>query len=239
MSKDAASMILADDHFATIIKAVSNGRNVYRNIRNAIEFLLSGNMAGIFCVLYTTLMSMPLPFAPVHLLFINLLTDSLPAIAIGMEQPEGELLDQPPRDPGQGILTKRFLRDILIQGGLIAVCTMYAYRTGLRQGGAAVASTMAFASLTVARLFHGFNCRSSHSIFHLGLTSNLYTVMAFEAGVLLMGGVLFAPALQRLFAVSDLSAGQLAVVGACAFLPTVVLQAWKVLREIRRKRVEI
>ncbi len=239
VSKDAASMILADDHFATIIKAVSNGRNVYRNIRNAIEFLLSGNMAGIFCVLYTTLMSMPLPFAPVHLLFINLLTDSLPAIAIGMEQPEGELLDQPPRDPGQGILTKRFLRDTLIQGGLIAVCTMYAYRTGLRQGGAAVASTMAFASLTVARLFHGFNCRSSHSIFHLGLTSNLYTVMAFEAGVLLMGGVLFAPALQRLFAVSDLSAGQLAVVGACAFLPTVVLQAWKVLREIRRKRVEI
>ncbi len=102
-----------------------------------------------------------------------------------------------------------------------------------------MASTMAFASLTVARLFHGFNCRSSHSIFHLGLTSNLYTVMAFEAGVLLMGGVLFAPALQRLFAVSDLSAGQLAVVGACAFLPTVVLQAWKVLREIRRKRVEI
>ncbi len=235
VSKDAASMILADDHFATIIKAVSNGRNVYRNIRNAIEFLLSGNMAGIFCVLYTTLMSMPLPFAPVHLLFINLLTDSLPAIAIGMEQPEGELLDQPPRDPGQGILTRRFLRDILIQGGLIAVCTMYAYQTGLRQGDAAIASTMAFASLTVARLFHGFNCRSSHSIFRLGLTSNLYTVMAFEAGVLLMGGVLFVPALQRLFAVSDLSMGQLAVVGACAFLPTVVLQGWKVLREMRRK----
>ena len=123
---------------------------------------------------------------------------------------------------------------------MIAVCTMYAYRTGLRQGGAAVASTMAFASLTVARLFHGFNCRSSHSIFHLGLTSNLYTVMAFEAGVLLMGGVLFAPALQRLFAVSDFKCrGSWRLVGACAFLPTVVLQAWKVLREIRRKRVEI
>jgi len=235
VSKDAASMILADDNFATIIKAVSNGRNVYRNIRNAIEFLLSGNMAGIFCVLYTTIMSLPLPFAPVHLLFINLLTDSLPAIAIGMEQPEGELLDQPPRNPKQGILTKRFLRDILVQGGLIAVCTMYAYRTGLVQGNGAVASTMAFASLTLARLFHGFNCRSSHSIFHLGLTSNLYTVMAFEAGVLLLGAVLFAPGLQVLFAVSDLGAGQLAVVGICAFLPTVVLQAWKVLREFRRK----
>ena len=94
VSKDAAAMILADDNFATIIKAVANGRNVYRNIRNAIEFLLSGNMAGILCVLYTTMMALPLPFAPVHLLFINLLTDSLPAIAIGMEHPEGELLNQ-------------------------------------------------------------------------------------------------------------------------------------------------
>ncbi len=199
VSKDAASMILADDNFATIIKAVSNGRNVYRNIRNAIEFLLSGNMAGIFCVLYTTLMGLPLPFAPVHLLFINLLTDSLPAIAIGMEHPEGELLDQPPRNPRQGILTRRFLRDILIQGGLIAVCAMYAYHTGLNQGNDALASTMAFAALTLARLFHGFNCRSSHSIFHL-------------------------------------SAGQLAVVGSCAFLPTAALQLWKVLREVRRSR---
>lgn len=236
VSKDAASMILADDNFATIIKAVSNGRNVYRNIRNAIEFLLSGNMAGIFCVLYTTLMGLPLPFAPVHLLFINLLTDSLPAIAIGMEHPEGELLDQPPRNPRQGILTRRFLRDILIQGGLIAVCAMYAYRTGLNQGNDALASTMAFAALTLARLFHGFNCRSSHSIFHLGLFSNLYTVMAFEAGALLLAAVLFAPGLQILFSVSDLSAGQLAVVGSCAFLPTAALQLWKVLREIRRSR---
>lgn len=235
VSKDAAAMILADDHFATIMKAVSNGRNVYRNIRNAIEFLLSGNMAGIFCVLYTTMAALPLPFAPVHLLFINLLTDSLPAIAIGMEQPEGELLNQPPRDPGQGILTKRFLRDILIQGGLIALCTMYAYGTGLSQGSGALASTMAFATLTLARLFHGFNCRSGHSIFYLGLFSNIYTVMAFEAGVLLLAGVLFVPWLQTLFAVSDMSMEQLMTVMICAFVPTVVLQIWKVLRELRRR----
>ena len=85
VSRDAADMILTDDNFATIIKAVANGRNVYRNIKNAIGFLLSGNMAGILCVLYTSIKALPLPFAPVHLLFINLLTDSLPAIAIGME----------------------------------------------------------------------------------------------------------------------------------------------------------
>ena len=146
-----------------------------------------------------------------------------------MEPPEGELLSRPPRDPKQGILTPRLLRDILIQGGLIAVCTMYAYRTGLAQGNDALASTMAFSSLTLARLFHGFNCRSSHSVFYLGFTSNLYTVMAFEAGVLLLAAVLFVPGL------SDLSVSQLITVGTCAFLPTVVLQLWKVLREFRRR----
>ena len=97
VSKDAADLILADDNFATIIKAVANGRNVYRNIKNAIGFLLSGNMAGIFCVLYASLFALPMPFLPVHLLFINLVTDSLPALAIGMEPAQEDLLKQPPR----------------------------------------------------------------------------------------------------------------------------------------------
>lgn len=108
VSKDAAAMILTDDNFATIIKAVANGLNVYRNIRHAIQFLLSGNMARIFSVLYTSLFALPVPFAPVHLLFINLLTDSLPAIAIGMEPQEDGLLDQPPRDLEEGILNAGF-----------------------------------------------------------------------------------------------------------------------------------
>ena len=168
VSKDAASMILADDNFATIIKAVANGRNVYRNIKNAIQFLLSGNMAGILSVLYTSIMALPVPFAPVHLLFINLLTDSLPAIAIGMEPAEKDLLSQKPRNPKEGILTKEFMMKLILQGGLIAVCTMTAFHLGLNQGGAAVASTMAFCTLTLAHLFHGFNCRSSHSIFRIG-----------------------------------------------------------------------
>ena len=231
VSKDAASMILADDNFATIIKAVANGRNVYRNIKNAIKFLLSGNMAGILCVLYTSLLALPIPFAPVHLLFINLLTDSLPAIAIGMEQPETGLLEQGPRDPQEGILTKSFLSSLVLQGGLIAACTMMAYRTGLWTGGAAVASTMAFTTLTLARLFHGFNCRSEHSIIALGVGSNLYTVMAFEAGVLLLLAVLFVPRLQILFAVSDLSLRQLLSIVIFALIPTAIIQAWKTIRE--------
>lgn len=231
VSKDAASMILADDNFATIIKAVANGRNVYRNIKNAIKFLLSGNMAGILSVLYTSLMALPIPFAPVHLLFINLLTDSLPAIAIGMEPPEEGLLEQNPRNPREGILTKKFLISVILQGGLIAVCTMMAYRTGLQTGGAAVASTMAFTTLTLARLFHGFNCRSEHSIIELGISSNLYSVMAFEAGVLLLLAVLFVPCLQVLFSVSDLSLRQLLSIVIFAVIPTALIQAWKTTRE--------
>lgn len=231
VSKDAASMILTDDNFATIIKAVANGRNVYRNIRHAIQFLLSGNMAGIFSVLYTSLLALPMPFAPVHLLFINLLTDSLPAIAIGMEPQEPGLLEQPPRDPQEGILTGGFLGRIMIQGGLIAVCTMLAFHVGLETGGAGTASTMAFATLTLARLFHGFNCRSEHSMIRLGFKSNLWSVMAFEAGVLLLAAVLFLPGLQVLFAVADLSLRQLMTVGVFAVIPTVVIQAVKTVRE--------
>lgn len=249
VSKDAAAMILADDNFATIIKAVSNGRNVYRNIKNAIGFLLSGNMAGIFCVLYASLASLPMPFLPVHLLFINLVTDSLPALAIGMEPPEEGLLKQPPRSGKEGILTLNFVKDLLMQGLLIAACTMAAFRMGWESGAGpgmgfgiggglvrtpeAVASTMAFTTLTLARLFHGFNCRSAHSILRLGLGSNLYSVMAFEAGVLLLAAVLFVPGLQTLFAAADLRVYEIAAVMICALIPTILIQAQKMLREGR------
>lgn len=231
VSKDAASMILTDDNFATIIKAVANGRNVYRNIRHAVQFLLSGNMAGIFSVLYTSLFDLPMPFAPVHLLFINLLTDSLPAIAIGMEPQEDGLLRQPPRDPKEGILTREFLLRILLQGGLIAFCTMTAFHLGLETGGAGTASTMAFAALTLARLFHGFNCRSEHSIAKLGFRGNMRSILAFETGVLLLAAVLFLPGLQVLFAVADLNLRQLVSIVALAVIPTVVIQAGKMIRE--------
>jgi len=233
VSKDAASMILADDNFATIIKAVANGRNVYRNIKNAIQFLLSGNMAGILSVLYTSIMALPVPFAPVHLLFINLLTDSLPAIAIGMEPAEKDLLSQKPRNPKEGILTKEFMMKLILQGGLIAVCTMTAFHLGLNQGGAAVASTMAFCTLTLARLFHGFNCRSSHSIFRIGFSGNWYSLGAFLAGVVLLSLVMFVPFLERLFSVAPLTGSQIGLVYLLAVIPTVVIQLTKIVREQR------
>ena len=235
VSKDAAAMILTDDNFATIIKAVANGRNVYRNIKNAIKFLLSGNMAGILAVLYTSLAALPVPFAPVHLLFINLLTDSLPAIAIGMEPSEKDLLAEPPRDPKTGILTKDFMATILLQGALIAVCTMTAFHMGLNAGGAAMASTMAFATLTLARLFHGFNCRSKHNIFKLGFSTNWYSLGAFAVGVLLLGSVLEISFLQRLFSVTPLNGAQLGSVILLAIVPTIAIQIFKIVRDLRKK----
>lgn len=234
VSKDAAAMILTDDNFATIVKAVTNGRNVYANIKNAIKFLLSGNMSGILSVLYTSLFALPIPFQPVHLLFINLLTDSLPAIAIGMEPARENLLNQKPRDPKESIMNRDFMLSLLVQGALIGTFVMTAYHIGLSSGGAALASTMAFATLTLARLFHGFNCRADASIFRLGFRSNKYSVLAFLTGLVLLNAVLFIPAFHSLFLIADLSAANVGMIYLLAFLPTVIIQAYKVIKERRK-----
>ena len=235
VSKDAASMILADDNFATIVKAVVNGRSVYANIKNAIQFLLSGNTAGIFCVLYASLLALPVPFQPVHLLFINLLTDSLPAIAIGMEPARRGLLDQKPRDPKEPILNRSLLSRIGGQGLLIAIVTMIAFYLGYQGGDSVLASTMAFATLTLARLFHGFNCRGDASIFRLKFSTNKYSVMAFFAGVVLLLAVLFIPGLKGLFMVAPaFGVANLGEIVLLAFLPTLVIQIIKVIGDVRR-----
>ena len=240
VSKDAASMILADDNFATIVKAVVNGRGVYTNIKNSINFLLSGNMAGILCVLLTSILGLSVPFAPVHLLFINLLTDSLPAIAIGVEPATGGLLDQKPRDPKEPILTRGLLGKIFAYGAIIAVAVMAAYFIGLRDAGAELAMTMAFSTLTLARLFHGFNCRGLPSIFRIGLTTNKASIGAFFAGVVLLAAVLFIPGLNTLFEVAPFTMKEIGLVVLLAFLPTVVIQIYKVVgdtvRDARRKQ---
>lgn len=233
VSKDAAAMILADDNFATIIKAVANGRNVYRNIKNAILFLLSGNTAGVFSVLYTSIMGLPVPFAPVHLLFINLLTDSLPALAIGMEPADERLLDEKPRDPKTGIMTRDFVMTMIAEGALIALVTMTAYHIGIADS-PAMASTMAFATLTMARLFHGFNCRSKESIFEIGLGSNKYSLYAFAAGVCLLALVIFVPFLHSVFSVENLSATAIGRIIGLSFIPTVIIQLVKLCHKKER-----
>ena len=229
VSKDAAAMILADDNFATIVNAVTNGRGVYENIKNVIGFLLSGNMAGIFCVLYASLMALPAPFAAVHLLFINLLTDSLPAIAIGMEPAGSDLLNRKPRDPKEPLLSGDLVKRIGLQGLLIAVPVMTAFYLGYRTG-TAEAMTMAFATLTLARLFHGFNCREDRSILRMGLSGNPASLAAFGVGVLLLLAVLLIPALHGLFLVADLTLAQLGMILGLAVLPTLCIQITRIAR---------
>lgn len=232
VSKDAASMILADDNFATIVKAVVNGRSVYANIKNAIQFLLSGNTAGIFCVLYASLLALPVPFEPVHLLFINLLTDSMPAIAIGMEPARKGLLKQPPRNPKEPILSQDLLTRIGGQGLLIAIVTMIAFYLGYQNGDAALASTMAFGTLTLARLFHGFNCRGAESIFKLKFSSNVYSIYAFFAGVVLLGLVLVVPPLRSLFMIApSFGLAHMGEIVLLAFIPTLIIQIIKLIAE--------
>lgn len=231
VSKDAAAVVLTDDNFATIVKAVANGRNIYNNIKNSIKFLLSGNTSGIIAVLYATIMALPMPFAAVHLLFINLLTDSLPAIAIGMESSNKDMLKDKPRGRNESILNKDFLGEIVLEGLLIAIATLAAFYIGGPRTTPLTASTMAFATLCLGRLFHGFNCRGKNSIFRLGLFSNKFTLYAFTIGLLLLNAVLFIPFLQNLFEVEALNLVQYGYIYLFAFLPTLIIQIVKIIMD--------
>ena len=229
VSKDAASMILTDDNFATIIKSVTNGRNVYANIKNSIKFLLSGNMSGILSVLYASIAGLVVPFAAVHLLFINLLTDSLPAIAIGVEKSRKDVLKDAPRESNESILTKDFIFEIMLEGFIIGILTMLSFHIGLATGNDDVARTMAFSTLCMARLFHGFNCRGKKSIFKLGFFTNKASWYAFAAGMILLNLVLFVPGLQSLFEIAKLSSAQVGFIYLFAFIPTLIIQTIKVI----------
>lgn len=232
VAKDAAGMVLADDNFATIVRAVKNGRNVYANIKKAIQFLLSGNTAGILTVLYASLMGLPVPFAAVHLLFINLLTDSLPAIALGLEPHSDAVMQEKPRPRQEGILTRPFMASVAVEGVVIAIATIAAFHIGLANGGAQMGSTMAFATLCLSRLFHGFNCKSRRPVL---LTrkfwDNHWLLGAFAVGAVLLGAVLLIPALEPLFQVAQLSMGLVGTIVGLSFGSMLVIQLLKLIRK--------
>ena len=229
VSKDAASMVLTDDNFATIVKAIENGRNVYAHIKDAIQFLLSGNFGGILAVLYASVMALPVPFAPVHLLFINLLTDSLPAIALGLEPHSKKVMEEKPRPMNESILTKPFLTSVGIEGFVIAVMTMIAFTIGYQDKNATLASTMAFATLCLSRLVHGYNCKSKSPIlFKKGFFNNKFLQGAFLIVFVLITLVVTMPFLQTMFKVQTLTMPQLFTVYglALANLPIIQLLKW-------------
>lgn len=226
VSKDAANMILTDDNFSTIVKAVITGRNVYRNIKNSIRYLLSGNFAGILCVLSCSILMLPTPFYPVHLLFMNLITDSLPAIAIGMEASRNDVLKEKPRSSNDSILNKPAFIQIGFEGIVIAISTMIAFMIGLKVN-TLNASTMAFATICLARLLHGFNCRGEQKIYKLGFFSNKSSIWAFVIGFTLLHIILFVPFMHELFMIEPLSLQQLLTIYLLALLPTFIIQLSK------------
>lgn len=238
VSKDAASMVLTDDNFATIVKAVENGRNVYQNIKNSIQFLLSGNFGAILAVLYASIAGLPVPFAPVHLLFINLLTDSLPAIALGLEPHSKKVMDEKPRPMNESILTKDFLTKIGTEGLCIGITTMIGFMIGLtgEGGNAVLASTMAFGTLCTARLVHGFNCKSDYPvIFSKRFWNNIYLIGAFLLGLVLITCVMTIPALDEVFKVQTLTFTQLLIVYGLALVNLPIIQLMKKIKLVFRK----
>ncbi len=228
VAKDAASMVLTDDNFSTIVSAISSGRSIYENIKNAIGFLLSGNAAGIITVLYTALRGLPNPFTALQLLFINLITDSLPAIAIGLEPYSKDVMNEKPRNMDEPIMNRSFMGRLLSEGIIIALVTILGYHLGLTRG-ASVASTMAFSILCMARLFHGLNSRTSGFLGHIGVFSNMFVWYAIAIGFLLLQVILRVPSLRDIFGNAVLASPDAWLIYLLAFVPVLVIQIYRLI----------
>ena len=233
VSKDAAAMVLTDDNFATIVKAIENGRNLYENIKRAILFLLSGNLAGILVVLACALAGLGQPFAAIHLLFINLLTDSLPAIGLGLEPHQASVMRKKPRPANESILTKPFLISVGYSGLIIGIMTFLAYVLGRSEGGDYLGMTMAFATLCMSRLWHGFSCKSEEPVlFRKQMINNPFGFMAFFAGMILINAVLLVPPLKSLFSIASLTGLQYAWIHIFSFGSMILIQIVKFVKSV-------
>lgn len=233
VSKDAAAMVLTDDNFATIVKAIENGRNLYENIKRAILFLLSGNLAGILVVLACALAGLGQPFAAIHLLFINLLTDSLPAIGLGLEPHQASVMRKKPRPANESILTKPFLISVGYSGLIIGIMTFLAYVLGRSEGGDYLGMTMAFATLCMSRLWHGFSCKSEEPVlFRKQMINNPFGLLAFFAGMILINAVLLVPPLKSLFSIASLTGLQYAWIHIFSFGSMILIQIVKFVKSM-------
>ena len=225
VAKNASDMILMDDNFATIVSAVKEGRGIYENIRKAIQFLLSCNIGEIITIFMAILFRLPSPLAAVQLLWVNLITDSLPAIALGMEPPEKDVMKRPPISPKEGLFTGSLVFSIAVEGILIGALTLFSYVVGIKYLGNG--STMAFAVLSFSQLFHAYNMRSRHSLFRVGFFSNKVMNLSFCVCAALQLLVITHPYLQTVFEVSALTLPQWLVVASCSAAPIIFMELQK------------
>jgi len=230
VARDAADMILTDDNFATIVSAVREGRGIYQNIVKSVHFLLSCNVGEILTILLAILIGMPTPLLPIQLLWINLVTDSLPALALGAERADRDSMDRPPVNPKSSMFSGGLTADILFQGALIGGIALWAFFIGIRGGDVTLGRTFAFAVLALSQLFHAFNVRSRESIFRVGVFSNPKMILAFLICAAMQVVVIGHPALSEIFGTVPLTPAQWGTVVLMAPIPLAVMELMKVAR---------
>lgn len=229
VSKEASDMVLTDDNFATVVAAVEEGRVIFANILKAIQFLLSCNVGEILTLFVATMLNWHEPLLPIHILWVNLVTDSLPALALGVDPAEKNIMDRKPRNPEKNIFDKGMITRIIYQGIMVGTLTLAAFVFG-SQRSLEAGRTMAFTVLALSQLAHAFNVRSNRqSVFRVGLLSNRYLLGAVTLSALLVFAVLEVPLLASVFKVTALSAAEWKMVGILSLAPVVVVEAVKLL----------
>lgn len=237
VAKNASDMILTDDNFVTIVNAVKQGRNIFDNIKKAIHFLIATNVGEIVTIFVGLLMGLKSPLLAIQLLWINLVTDSIPAIALGLEPAEEDIMNRKPRDSKKGIFADGLWSKIFIEGTMIGMLTLFAFHLGNYQFGLQVGRTMAFVSLGMLELVHAFNIKSEESIFKVGIWENKYLIGAFLLGTLLQVGILFIPAIAQIFEVVPLNGTQWLYTISISISPIFIMELQKKVNEIRFGKV--
>ena len=229
-------MILADDNFVTIVEAVKTGRHIYANIKKAIHFLIATNIGEIVAIFFGLLLGLETPLLAIQLLWINLVTDSFPAIALGMEPAEKDIMNKKPNDNKKSIFADGLWEKIFVEGFMIGILTLFAFSLGNKLYGLQVGRTMAFISLSMLELVHSFNVRSEESLFKAGLFKNKYLIGAFLIGTILQVGVVVIPKIADIFDVVLLNNKQWIYTAIISILPLVIVEIQKKINTIRFER---
>jgi len=229
-------MILADDNFVTIVEAVKTGRHIYANIKKAIHFLIATNIGEIVAIFFGLLLGLETPLLAIQLLWINLVTDSFPAIALGMEPAEKDIMNRKPNDSKKSIFADGLWEKIFVEGFMIGILTLFAFSLGNKLYGLQVGRTMAFISLSMLELVHSFNVRSEESLFKAGLFKNKYLIGAFLIGTILQVGVVVIPKIADIFDVVLLNNKQWIYTAVISILPLVIVEIQKKINTIRFER---